>query len=43
MSDIHNKLPYGNNYNQWKILDLVLDLSYFSFSNPNQPLPDPLT
>ena len=34
MSDTH-KLQYGNNYNHWKILDLVLDLNYFSFSNPN--------
>ena len=25
----------GNNYNQRKILDLVLDLNYFSFSNLN--------
>jgi len=35
MSDTHNKLQYGNNYNHWKILDLVLDLNYFSCSNPN--------
>ena len=35
MSDIHNKLQYRNNYNHWKILDLVLDLNYFSSSNPN--------
>ena len=38
MSDTHNKLHHGNNYNHWKILDLVLDLNYFSFSNPNQTL-----
>jgi len=35
MSDAHNKLQYRNNYNHWKILDLVLDLNYLSFSNPN--------
>ena len=35
MSDTHNKLQYGNNYKHWKILDLVLDLNYISFSNPN--------
>jgi len=35
MSDTHNKLQYGNNYRHWKILVLALDLSYFSFSNPN--------
>jgi len=35
MVDTHNKLQYGNsNYNHWKILNLVLDLNYFSFSNP---------
>ena len=33
MSDIHNKLQYGNNYNHWKILDLVLDVNYFSFAS----------
>ena len=32
MSDTHNKLQYRNN---WKILDLVWDLNYFSFSNCN--------
>ena len=37
MSDTHNKLKYGNNYNNWKILDLVLDLN-ISFSNPNPDL-----
>jgi len=31
MSDTRNKLQYGKN---WKILDLVLDLNYFCFSNP---------
>ena len=36
MSDTHNKLQYGNTYNHWKILDLALDLNYFSFSNSNQ-------
>jgi len=35
MSDTHNKLQYGNNYNHWKILGSVLDLNRFSFSNPN--------
>jgi len=35
MSDTHNKLQYGNNCNHWKILDLVLDLNYISFSDPN--------
>jgi len=25
MSDTHNKLKYGNEYNHWKPLDLVLD------------------
>ena len=38
MSDTHNKLQYGNKYNHWKLLDLVLDLNYFSFSNPNLTL-----
>jgi len=33
MSDTHNKLQYGNNYNHWKILHLALDLDHFSFSN----------
>jgi len=40
MSGIYNKLQYGNNYNQWKIMDLVLDLNSFSFSNP-VPNPNP--
>ena len=35
MSDTHKKLQHGNNYSHWKILYLVLDLNYFSFSNPN--------
>jgi len=26
---------YGNNYNHAKILDVFLDLNYFSFSHPN--------
>jgi len=34
MSETH-KLQYRNNYNHWKILGLVLDLNYISFSNPN--------
>jgi len=29
MSDIHNKLKYGNNYHQQKILDSDLDLNNF--------------
>ena len=34
MSDTHNKLQYGCNYNHWKILDL--ELQYYSTnSNPN--------
>jgi len=28
-------LQFKNNYNHWKLLDLVLDLNYFSFSNLN--------
>jgi len=37
MSDTHNKLHYGGKHNQWKLLDLILDLdfNYFSFSNCN--------
>jgi len=35
MSDTHNKLQYGNDYNHRKTLDLVLDINYISFSNPN--------
>ena len=38
MSDAHKKLQHGNNCKLWKILELVLDLNYFSFSNPNQTL-----
>jgi len=38
MSDTHDKLQYGNNYNRWKTLDLFLDLNYFSFSNSNPNL-----
>ena len=34
MSDTH-KLQYWKNYSHWKLLDLVLDLNYISFSNPN--------
>ena len=33
MSDTHNKLQNGNNYNHRKILDFVWDLNYFYFSN----------
>ena len=35
MSDTHNNLQYGNNFNLWKILHLVLDINCFSFPNPN--------
>jgi len=35
MSDTHNKPQYGDNYNHWKMLDLVLDLNRFYFSNQN--------
>jgi len=40
MSDTHNKLQYqyGNNYNHWKIMDVDVDLNYFSFSSPIQTL-----
>ena len=34
MSDTHNKLQYGNNYNHWKILDLVLEFKFLSNPNP---------
>ena len=37
MPDAH-KLQYVNNYDHWKILDSVLDLNYFSISNPNPNL-----
>jgi len=40
MSDAHNKLQYRNYCNQWKILDLVLDLDYISCYNRN-PSPNP--
>jgi len=33
MSDTHDKLQYANNYSHWKMLDLLLDLKYFSFSS----------
>jgi len=36
MLNTHNMLQYGNNYNHWKIFDLVLDS--FSYRNQN---PDP--
>ena len=35
MSDTDNELQYGNKQNQWKILNLILDFNYFSFSNCN--------
>jgi len=35
MSDTHNKLQYGNNYNYWKLLDFVLNLNFISFTDPN--------
>jgi len=35
MSDTHGKLQYGNNYNHWKLLDLVLELNFFLLSNLN--------
>jgi len=35
MSDNHNKLQDGNDYNHGKILDLALDLDFISFSKPN--------
>jgi len=40
MSDTRNKLQYENDYEHWKILDLVLDLNYFSFPN-HSPNPKP--
>ena len=40
MLDTHNKLQYGNNYNHWKISELLLDINYISFSNP-KPNPNP--
>jgi len=38
MSDTHNKLYYGNNYNNWKILYLFLDLNFFLFLTLTQTL-----
>ena len=35
MSDTYKKLQYGNNYNHWKILDVVANLNYISFSDLN--------
>jgi len=35
MSDTYNKPLHGNNYNHWKILDILSDLKYISFSNTN--------
>jgi len=40
MSDTHNKFLYGTNYDHWKMLDFILGLNYFSFSNRN-PNPNP--
>jgi len=34
-TDTHNKLQYGNKYNHLKILDVVSDLNYIYFFNPN--------
>jgi len=33
--DCHKRLQYVNNYNHWKLLDSVSNLSYSFFSNPN--------
>jgi len=33
--DTNNKLQHGNKYKHWTILNLVLGLNCFSFSNPN--------
>jgi len=38
MSDTHKKLHCGDKHNHRKMFDLVLDLNYFSFSNPNPNL-----
>ena len=38
MSDAYNKLQYENKYRHWKILDLVVNLNYIYFSNPNPNL-----
>jgi len=35
MSGTHNKLYHGKNFNHWKFWNLGVDLSHFSFSNPN--------
>jgi len=35
MSNIHNKLQYGNNYYHWKMLYLVLDLNYYFLYEPS--------
>jgi len=35
MSGSHNKLLYGNNFNHWNFSDWVVDINYFSLSNPN--------
>jgi len=40
ITDTNNKLLRGNNFIHWKTLDLVLDLNYFSLSNPD-PNPNP--
>jgi len=37
MSDTDNQLQYGNNYNHWKILDLVL-LILLIFADPRDPI-----
>ena len=34
----HNKLPYKKKNNHWKLLDLILDLNYFSFQTLIQTL-----
>jgi len=34
-SDTYNKIEHRIKYKHWKILALVLDLNYFSFSNPS--------
>jgi len=39
MSDAHNNMQHRNYYNHWKILYLVSDLNYISFSN-STPNPD---
>jgi len=31
MSDTHNKLQYGNNYNHWKLLELIVHVNYYLF------------